>query len=482
MQGDFSRTTFDPRKHYSAVLAQQGRVQLDADFNEQAAILLHQLRTMVFDLFGSAVAPASGGGFVVTTVNGKKPQADLRISAGHMYVDGILVENEADVTYWTQPDLRLDINDSNDELPQDKPFVVYLRVWERLITALQDPAIREVALGDPGPDTAARAKTVWQVAALAVNASSTRAAMKEFPTTLRSFQPTGQMRAHAKQPSAASSDQCHLPPDSQFRGPENQLYRIEVHTGGPAWPADTAHAPAGHAVGDALEGATFKWSRENASVVFPIVSLTGAVAKVTTLGRDGKLGLEVGDRVEIVDDTIAGRVADDVVLTEPPRPAPRLRHVVAIDAVDLLVTLDQQDGDEDCGLGAHPFLRRWDHQPLDSTQASTTPAAPAASVQAPPALANDGALPLVEGTWLDIEDGVQVWFQAGQSEKGTYRRGDYWLVPARTATGDVLWPQGMDGPVPVGPDGVQYHYALLAYVSGDNVDASPLKTFRPLAG
>ena len=38
MKGDFSRYRFDPAKHYTAVLEQQGRVQLDADANEQRAI------------------------------------------------------------------------------------------------------------------------------------------------------------------------------------------------------------------------------------------------------------------------------------------------------------------------------------------------------------------------------------------------------------------------------------------------------------
>ncbi len=45
MHADFSRLTFRPGKHYSAVLTQQGRVQLDADANEQAAIERYQLRT-----------------------------------------------------------------------------------------------------------------------------------------------------------------------------------------------------------------------------------------------------------------------------------------------------------------------------------------------------------------------------------------------------------------------------------------------------
>ena len=38
MKGDFSRDTFDPAKQFTRVLMQQGRVQLDADWNEQIAI------------------------------------------------------------------------------------------------------------------------------------------------------------------------------------------------------------------------------------------------------------------------------------------------------------------------------------------------------------------------------------------------------------------------------------------------------------
>ena len=41
MKGDFSRETFDSVKHFSRVLQQQGRVQLDADWNEHTAIVLH---------------------------------------------------------------------------------------------------------------------------------------------------------------------------------------------------------------------------------------------------------------------------------------------------------------------------------------------------------------------------------------------------------------------------------------------------------
>jgi hypothetical protein len=471
MQADFSRTTFDPARHFSAVLAQQGRVQLDADFNEQAAILLHQLRTAVADIVGPAGAPAgSAGGFVISAATGKAPNEDLAISPGRMYVDGVLVENAAATTYWGQPDGYLDPAATADALPQQSPFVVYLRVWERLITAVQDPSIREIALGDHGPDTAARAKTVWQVAAHPVTATDVSTAVTELGTWVESLTPTGQLRAGAKQPPDAAEDPCHLPPESRFRGPENQLYRVEVHTGGHAWPsAQPTTSQRGQKTGrETLAGATFKWSRENASVVFPILSISGAVVELAALGRDGKLDLEVGDWVELVDDATANRVADDVPFTDPPQSAPRLRKVLEIDAMDRRVTLDRRD-DEECALGPHPVLRRWDHA---VTHIGTTPVN----------FASDGAVPISEGRWIDLEDGVQVFFQANDQAKGagSYRRGDYWLVPARTATGDVIWPADENGAAAQGPNGVEYHYTPLAFVSGTTVDASPRHTFTPL--
>jgi len=58
MKGDFSRVTFDVTKHFSRVLMQQGRVQLDADWNEQTAILLHFLQSLAEDLIGEHGGPA----------------------------------------------------------------------------------------------------------------------------------------------------------------------------------------------------------------------------------------------------------------------------------------------------------------------------------------------------------------------------------------------------------------------------------------
>ncbi|HZA21616.1 MAG TPA: DUF6519 domain-containing protein [Dehalococcoidia bacterium] len=63
MRGDFSRFTFNPRKHYSGVPLQQGRVQLDVDWNEQQAIIGYRLTTETQDLIGANGAPQGNDGF-----------------------------------------------------------------------------------------------------------------------------------------------------------------------------------------------------------------------------------------------------------------------------------------------------------------------------------------------------------------------------------------------------------------------------------
>ena len=90
MKGDFSRDTFAPRKHYSSVLMQQGRVQVDADWNEQQRINLHRSGTVARDLIGPSGGRIGGAGFGIGVEQGTK----LSIGPGKYYVQGILCENE----------------------------------------------------------------------------------------------------------------------------------------------------------------------------------------------------------------------------------------------------------------------------------------------------------------------------------------------------------------------------------------------------
>ena len=180
MSGDYSRFTFDPEKNYAAVLEQQGRVGLDADANEAAEIQDRRWRAETMDVIGRCAVPdaTTPDAFLITPVIrtvGSRGWRDLEIGVGRMYVDGLLAENHGTgrqsfdasldemrgggaVFYTEQPYLP----PASADLGRDERIdLVYLDVWQREVTALQDPEIREVALG--GPDTATRLQTVWQV-------------------------------------------------------------------------------------------------------------------------------------------------------------------------------------------------------------------------------------------------------------------------------------------------------------------------------
>ncbi|MFC8146356.1 DUF6519 domain-containing protein [Streptomyces paradoxus] len=468
MHADLSRSTFRPERHYSAVVAQQGRVQLDADLNEQTAIQLHQARTFAADLIGPHGGPRDAAGFRIEYVGGKHEIDTLLIHGGRYYVDGILCdagrpaagvpvtdeesedsapEPPATWTYWDQPDGFRDPEKPGDRLPSPAqgPFVAYLNVWERSVSAAEDPALREVALGAAMPDTAARVKVVWQVlplslAALEIEESDpskevVRAAFTRWAQ--RQSAPSARLAARSERPDHADEDPCLVKPDARYRGPENQLYRVEVHEGG------------------AAEDATFKWSRENGSVVFPVDELDGTWVQLASLGHDDKLDLDVGDHVEFVDTAYASRL----------EPLPLLR----VEELDLPGRRVRLSAEPDPGVGrlAHlnPYLRRWDHRGGPRRKGRST-------------ALRGGAIPVTEGEWLPLEDGVEVYFAKG----GAYRTGDHWTVPARTATGSVEWPVDQARrPLLQGPAGIARHFAPLALVKGEGSAVDLRLAFGPLA-
>jgi hypothetical protein len=340
-------------------------------------------------------------------------------------------------------------------------YLVYLDVWERHITHIEDNRIREVALG--GPDTATRAKLVWQV-----KTSNKTWKGKNIPPTPpgtppdwrkwvddqwsnwpQHWQPPnrGMLKAQSK-PQDVSQDPCITSRESGYLGAENHLYRVELHRKGPAW--DGRVDSDGKPAGNAQQAATFKWSRENGSVTFPICKLAGKVATVECLGRTDRLSLKKDDWVEIIDDDLALRGE-----TGP------LRQVVVVKPDEMTITLNQAVSNQyDEKSTKHPLLRRWDYEVRDPTK----------DEHDKPHLADDGALRVRENSWLTLEDGVQVLFStpAEGQPANQYRTGDYWLIPARTATGDVEWPKDdQDKAVALGPHGVEHHYAPLCIISVD---------------
>lgn len=458
MNGDFARVTFDRTARFSSVLLQQGRVLLEADFNEQSAIHHHFLRALVVDVIGRRWR--AGDGFTI----GVNPQgtADFSITAGHFYVDGILCENHAAASYSKQPWPHMP---EAELTPSPLGSIAYLECWERHVNALQYPALRDVALG--GIDTASRAQIVWQVrtatdawaqarlqqviGALTLRMNTAPAAERpalqaevdrvqqvqaSFSDALANF-PAAEpgcaqandmldaldaarplMRARAVH-DAAEDDPCAIDADAAFRSRENQLYRIEVHNGGLA---DGA--------------ATFKWSRENGSVVFalrgsPRVDAASKTITVTleSLGHDQRTGLCEGQWVELTGDAF-----------EFAPVAPPLGQVAEIDRTRRSVKIQLQQATT-VDFASCTLLKRWDQH--DGVN-------PAGTIT----VEENGA-----ARWIALERGVEVQFVPG----GVYRTGDYWLVPARVVSRDVGWPKTTDGPAAIAPHGVQRHRASLAY-------------------
>src|SRR5688572_2930042 len=99
MKGDFTRDTFKPKNHYERVLMQQGRVQLDADWNEQAAINVRRHATTAADLIGHCGGPANNAALRVEAVAAAN---DFQLSAGRYYVDGHQIELENSILYSKQ--------------------------------------------------------------------------------------------------------------------------------------------------------------------------------------------------------------------------------------------------------------------------------------------------------------------------------------------------------------------------------------------
>jgi Family of unknown function (DUF6519) len=184
---DNSRITFDSWKDYIGPVVEQGRVQSDADWNEWLAELSRRIQAGTLDAMGHAVYPATTPYAFQIAAGNAEGTNTINIGVGRMYVDGIVVENHGDrkTAVW---DPALDelsnspqpppvpvgeLGSSNSISYDNQPYnpgatvpqgngeyLVYLDVWKRPITYIEDPSLVDVAIG---VDTTGRIQTAWQV-------------------------------------------------------------------------------------------------------------------------------------------------------------------------------------------------------------------------------------------------------------------------------------------------------------------------------
>jgi len=441
MATDLSRIRHDPLLDWAGVQLKQGGVLLDADANEAAAVLDRRLRALASDVLGRAtVSQTTPDAFRITIAPG-----DLDIGRGRLYVDGLLAENHgagdaefdpllaeprfADaVRYSAQPYLP-----EPPPLPTSGRHLVYLDVWQREVTALENPGLVESAVG---VDASSRLQTVWQVRVLdaEAGAGSTCATPDgEMPGWADLIAPSEGRLTTGTFEVPAVQDPCELPPTGGYRGLENQLYRVEIHD--PGLPG---------------AGATFKWSRENASVGARVASVVSATElELESLGRDEVLGFADGDWVEILDDAreFAGLPGE---MRRIDIPDPSNRRIVFAPALPAAM-LPGSFPDGAWPAQRNLRVRRWDQK---GRVLRTGAGGNTVQVQDLDAPASTGVIDVpAAGTELLLERGVTVSF----SSIGTrgFRRGDWWVFAARTADASV---ELLDA---APPRGIHHHYARL---------------------
>jgi Family of unknown function (DUF6519)/Malectin domain len=486
MAFDASRFTFDVWNDYLGVVMQQGRVQLDSDWNEWVAEVMRRLQVGTVDILGTAAVPqaTTPNGFLIT------PSSDgtnnvLTIGRGRIYVDGLLAENHGLPT--PSPQLWADGSGNEPQPPalswspilgeltgtSDTPYtqqpyypsppplplandpgphVVYLDVWQRELTHLQQPDLIEKAVGI---DTAERLQTVWQVKLLADTGAGTTCATDLSGLLIgHGIHPSGAQLTTDLATVAQPTDPCQVPTGSGYKGLENQLYRVEIHQGSSA----TANA-------------SFKWSRDGATVATLVTQITAPdTLIVQSVGKDDVLRFNPLDWIEITDDVqeLAGLPGE-------------VYQVKTVEDATLTVTLQTPlanstdypvDSSGNTVPARHTRIRRWDQsgKVLDSNgniywdlDSPANSSVPVGTIPLPPA-----------GTALVLESGVTVSFSLDPNiTDGIYASRDYWAFAARTADGTVekltLAP----------PRGIRHHYTQLAVVTFPDGVASCRRLWPP---
>jgi hypothetical protein len=439
MGADLSRVRLNPLLDYAGVELKQGGVLLDADANELMAIVDRRLRALASDTLGPAtVSSTTPGGFKITVAGGA-----LQIGKGRLYVDGLLAENhgaESDdpakrafdsllaepqftdqIGYSAQPYLP-----SPPALPTAGRHLVYLDVWDREVTHLEHPDLIESAVG---VEASSRVQTVWQVRTLGEDAGSATTCASpdaDLPGWSALIASSTGVLSTGTFDVAPTDNPCELPPTGGYRGLENQLYRVEIHD--PGQPG---------------AGATFKWSRENASVGSRIANvISGTELALETLGRDDVLRFNTGDWVEITDD-----------VREFSQSPGEIRTITVVEAAKRIQFTGALPGAMIAANFAKRNLRvrRWDHK---GSISRTDPSGTSVQVQNLDAAGSTGVINVPpDTTTLLLENGVTVRF-ASTGAKG-FRAGDYWVFAARTADASI---EILDR---APPRGIHHHYARL---------------------
>src|ERR1035438_7242 len=361
------------------------------------------------DIMGRAVVPIDTKTAFELVIGG----ASFTIGIGRMYVDGLLAENHgidptnpakriygpilgelvgiAPIPYEQQPYYPV-----FSAFPADgQPHLIYLDVWERELTYLEDPGLIDKAVA---VDTSTRIQTVWQVKVQENTPSDASCSTPPgtMPAWIAATAPSAGRLTTAAAGVPSSTDPCIVPPNGGYRGSGNRCYRIEIHNGGP------------------MGTAQFKWSRDNASVASAVTGINSTLDTLTVVltRRDSVLRFQPNDWVEVTDDYrhFQGLSGE-------------MRQVALVDDVNLTIKLKTTlpaGAFDATNPDRHTRVVRWDQHGI---------------VRDPLGIAivdvdtNGGLIPVpATGTTLVLEDGIQVTFSIdGAMPVLNFKALEYWM-------------------------------------------------------
>ncbi len=405
MGSDKARISYDERQQYRSVVMQQGRVTLEADWNEAQSIAMEETRKEALDIVGPAGTPDDGYAITFPTT---LPAFDFQVGNGTMYVGGERVFLSSPVDYAQQSDwLDRIIDPDFVPLPTKPPGkeYIYLLLGEQEVSAVEDSDLKDVALG--GPDTAQRTRMIQHIVRTGTSASDcagAQAAQQKVwaqeglsfdPDTMRLNSLSGLNVGFA---STGTPTPCDPTAQGGYLGADNQLIRVQISQV------------------QTLRGTTatsFLWGFDDVSFIYRVDVLDPQTLKLQSVPVDPEHQPQKNAAVEVL--MAAAQLANGEYVAAPTGFVTTLSAGYNPDTqtVSLQSALPAACGD---GNSAHPhpvlvFLRVWSEQ-----------------------------VTFTAGTAATLGDtGIQVTLNT--TGGAPFHVGDYWMFAVRPSTSQQVYPE-----------------------------------------
>ena len=472
MAGDRARVSYDPSRKWRGLIAQQGRVTVEADWNEAAAIGAERDRLLTLDVVGTVGTP--DGGYVVTAIPaagsppgspgsppatgpglvGSPPASvpgDLVIGPGTLYLGGERLDLDAPVAYSAQPDW-LDHSTDPRWVPPALPAaagtsyeLVYLLAAEQEVSAVEDAALADVALG--GPDTMGRQRILQRFVRQPCQSASCFGAWtalvdslgpagQRFDTASMMIESTAALQVSFTSPGTAGP--CQPATTGGYLGVENQMIRVMVTS------VDASGVP------------TIVWGFDDASFLYPVGTASpdpGSGDTTLTLASapvDSYHYPVLGQAVELLRDAVQLTATD--YIASPAGFVSTLTAGYAPASMSLTIS-GEPPGDYLSPATPQLYLRVW-----------------------------QGATAAIPGQATPLGDtGVAV---SLTSSTGSFHVGDFWRFALRPIRPAIVYPaRYLAAPQPPdGPRAWACPVAVLAWAGGSATATSCVPLFSGLAG